>query len=130
MFQETLERILNGLSGVSVYLDDIIVTGGSVPEHNTRLRAVLDRLKKHNVALAWEKCEIGQITGHPLPAVPAPRRSGDPARLTATSARIRSELGWVPDYPDLHTIIETAWRWHRKQQHERQKGDGIADRTV
>ncbi len=56
-----------------------------------------------------------QVTGHPLPAVPAPRRSGDPARLTATSARIRSELGWVPDYPDLHSIIETAWKWHQKR---------------
>ncbi|MCH7805335.1 MAG: UDP-glucose 4-epimerase GalE [Acidobacteria bacterium] len=56
-----------------------------------------------------------QVTGHPLPAVPAPRRSGDPARLTATSTRIRSELGWVPDYPDLHAIIETAWRWHQKR---------------
>ena len=56
-----------------------------------------------------------QVTGHPLPAVPAPRRSGDPARLTATSARIRSELGWVPDYPDLQAIIETAWKWHQKR---------------
>ena len=56
-----------------------------------------------------------QVTGHPLPAVSAPRRSGDPARLTATSARIRSELGWVPDYPDLQTIIKTAWNWHQQR---------------
>jgi len=56
-----------------------------------------------------------QVTGHPIPAVPAPRRSGDPARLTATSARIRSELGRVPDYPDLHAIIETAWKWHQRR---------------
>jgi len=56
-----------------------------------------------------------QVTGYPLPAVPSPRRSGDPARLMATSERIRSELGWVPEYPDLYTIIETAWRWHQKR---------------
>ncbi len=56
-----------------------------------------------------------QVTGHPLPALSAARRSGDPARLTASSARIRSELGWVPEYPDLRTIIDTAWLWHRKR---------------
>ena len=57
-----------------------------------------------------------QVTGHSLPARPVGRRPGDPARLTASSARIRSELGWVPDYSDLRTIIETAWRWLQKKQ--------------
>ena len=23
------------------------------------------------------------------------------------------ELGWEPKYPDLRTIIEHAWQWHR-----------------
>ncbi len=55
-----------------------------------------------------------QVTGHALPALPVARRPGDPARLTASSARIRSELGWVPQYPELHTIVETAWCWHRE----------------
>jgi len=53
-----------------------------------------------------------QVTGHPIPALPAPRRPGDPARLVAGCQRIRAELGWQPQYPELRTIIETAWRWH------------------
>jgi UDP-glucose 4-epimerase len=54
-----------------------------------------------------------QISGHPIPAEVGARRPGDPAILVASSERIRDELGWEPQYPDLHTIVEHAWRWHR-----------------
>jgi UDP-glucose 4-epimerase len=54
-----------------------------------------------------------EVTGHPIPADPAPRRPGDPAVLVASSEKIGRELGWVPRYPELHTIIESAWNWHR-----------------
>ena len=54
-----------------------------------------------------------QITGHQIPASPSPRRPGDPARLVASSRRIRRELGWEPRYPSLNDIIESAWLWHK-----------------
>lgn len=54
-----------------------------------------------------------QVTGHPIPAVEAPRRAGDAARLVASSDRIRRELGWEPKIPDLKDIIASAWEWHR-----------------
>jgi UDP-glucose-4-epimerase GalE len=54
-----------------------------------------------------------EVTGLKIKAVEAPRRSGDPGRLVASSDKIRRALGWVPRYPDLSTIIETAWKWHR-----------------
>jgi len=55
-----------------------------------------------------------KITGHPIPVEFAPRREGDVARLVADSARIRKELDWTPRLPELHRIIESAWRWHQK----------------
>jgi UDP-glucose 4-epimerase len=55
-----------------------------------------------------------QVTGHPIPLIFDPRRPGDPAILIAASESIRRELGWEPVYPELRTIIETAWRWHRQ----------------
>lgn len=58
-----------------------------------------------------------QVTGHPIPAEIGPRRPGDPAELVAGSARIRRELDWEPQYPDLHTIVEHAWEWHRTHPH-------------
>ena len=54
----------------------------------------------------------GEVVGRKIPSEAAPRRPGDPARLVASSERLKKELGWKPRYPELHTIIETAWRWH------------------
>ncbi len=58
-----------------------------------------------------------EITGHPIPAEVTARRPGDPAVLIAGSEAIRRELGWEPRYPDLRTIIQTAWEWHRSHPH-------------
>jgi UDP-glucose 4-epimerase len=53
------------------------------------------------------------VTGHPIPAEIKPRRPGDPPRLIAAAERAKLELGWQPAHTSLHSIIETAWRWHR-----------------
>jgi len=53
-----------------------------------------------------------EVTSRKIAWEPAPRRPGDPARLVASSERLKRELGWKPAYPELSTIIETAWRWH------------------
>src|ERR687893_1393641 len=39
---------------------------------------------------------VRQVTGHPVPVVIGERRPGDPARLVASSDRIREGLGWTP----------------------------------
>ena len=54
-----------------------------------------------------------QVTGREIPAVESPRRPGDPAVLVASSERIRTELGWVPEKPELETMIADAWDWMR-----------------
>jgi UDP-glucose 4-epimerase len=54
-----------------------------------------------------------KVVGKPIPAQVAPRRAGDPAVLVASSLRAREVLGWQPKYDDIHTIVETAWRWHQ-----------------
>lgn len=55
-----------------------------------------------------------KITGHPIPAEVGPRRPGDPPVLVASSDKIRRELGWQPEFPDLESIVASAWRWHQK----------------
>lgn len=55
---------------------------------------------------------VSRVTGRTIEAVEAPRRAGDPAVLVASSARIREELGWLPQHSSLDAIIESAWRWH------------------
>jgi UDP-glucose 4-epimerase len=53
------------------------------------------------------------VSGHAIPVVESPRRPGDPARLVASSAKIRQELGWAPQIPDLKDILASAWEWHK-----------------
>jgi UDP-glucose 4-epimerase len=54
-----------------------------------------------------------EVTGQAIRADVGARRAGDPAVLVAASDKIRKELGWVPRFPHVREIIESAWRWHQ-----------------
>jgi UDP-glucose 4-epimerase len=56
-----------------------------------------------------------RVTGHAIPAEIKPRRDGDPARLVAGSEKAKTELGWQPQYPELDSILESAWEWHKQR---------------
>jgi len=58
IFQRTMETLLRGLKGVSVYVDDILVTGATMEEHLANLAAVLDCLKKAGLCLNKAKCSF------------------------------------------------------------------------
>lgn len=53
------------------------------------------------------------VTGIDFTVQEVERRAGDPGVLVASSAKIRSELGWQPVQSDLGTIIASAWQWHK-----------------
>jgi UDP-glucose 4-epimerase len=55
------------------------------------------------------------VTGHPIPTVTAPRRSGDPAVLVASSDAAAEALGWRPSRTDLATIVGDAWRFTQQR---------------
>jgi len=57
---------------------------------------------------------VEKVTGKKVPFVMGPRRDGDPPLLVADSTRLQRELGWKPEYSDLHRIVETAWAWARR----------------
>lgn len=54
-----------------------------------------------------------RVTGVNFAVVEGERRAGDPAVLIASSAKIRSELGWVPCHSTVDEVIGTAWKWHK-----------------
>ena len=56
-----------------------------------------------------------EVTGRKIPVVNGPRRVGDPAQLVADSRLAGQKLGWKPQYTDLATIIEHAWRWETRE---------------
>jgi len=58
-----------------------------------------------------------QVTEKQIPSKIVKRRPGDPAVLIGSSEKAIKELGWKPKFTDLHTIIETAWKWHKNHPH-------------
>jgi UDP-glucose-4-epimerase GalE len=55
---------------------------------------------------------VERVTGERVVYSSAARRPGDPSVLFASAERIRAELGWVPQRPQLDVIVADAWKWH------------------
>ena len=53
-----MEMLLQGIEGVSVYVDDILVTGSTIEEHLRTLEEVLKRLEAANLHLNRDKCSF------------------------------------------------------------------------
>jgi UDP-glucose 4-epimerase len=60
---------------------------------------------------------VEQVTGHPIPANESPRRPGDPPKLVAAGQKIRDELGWEPQKPELTAMIADAWAFAQAHPH-------------
>jgi UDP-glucose 4-epimerase len=79
----------------------------------------LDQIKARAYNLGTEKGHtnrevldaVGRVSGHPVNVKPVARRAGDPDALVASASAIKQELGWQPLYSDLHSMIESSWRW-------------------
>jgi len=56
IFQNTMQKIMTGLPGVLIYLDDILIHGVTKEDHDSRLKAVEKRLHDYNIKLNNKKC--------------------------------------------------------------------------
>jgi UDP-glucose 4-epimerase len=55
-----------------------------------------------------------RVTGKPIPADITGRRTGDPAKLTASSALALKTLGWKARHSDMETLVKTSWESYQK----------------
>jgi len=86
--------------------------------------AVFDKLSKPGAALFYNLGTgtptsvleviraVEKVTGRTVPHNFAPRRAGDPPALYADSSKAKNELGWTVKFPDIESIVSTAWKWH------------------
>jgi UDP-arabinose 4-epimerase len=56
---------------------------------------------------------VQRVSGVPVPFEEGPRRPGDPPELIGDATLAIETLGWNPQYTELDTIVQTAWRWHK-----------------
>lgn len=57
---------------------------------------------------------VKRISKKDFEVIEAERREGDPPVLVGSSRKAMEILGWKPQYADIETIVETAYRWHSK----------------
>jgi transposase InsO family protein len=133
IFQQAMDQMLVGIDGVVAYLDDIIITGSNVDEHDRRLKTVLQRICDWGFHLKLEKCSFRLQQIEFLGFVISDKGVGtDPKKVTAIDkmpvpsdvASLRAFLGLVNYYgkfvPDLHTLkkpledllhADRNWSW-------------------
>lgn len=129
-----LQVALGRRESISVYGDDYPTPDGTCVRDYIHVADLADaHLLALGAAAAGEHliCNLGngngfsvrevietvrQVTGHPVPETPAPRRAGDPAVLVASAATARERLGWQPSRADLAGIVADAWAFARREE--------------
>ena len=118
-----MESILHGINQVSVYLDDILITGRSDEEHLQRLGEVLTRLEAAGLRLRQSKCTFMQPSveylGHRisidgLHPTPDKIRAISEAPAPTNVSQLRAFLGMVNYYakvlPHLSSVLAPLYR--------------------
>ncbi|XP_053092978.1 uncharacterized protein K02A2.6-like [Pangasianodon hypophthalmus] len=59
VFHRAMEHIIEDIEGVRVYVDDIVLWGFTMEQHNKRLMDVLQRIRKYGLKLNKDKCQFG-----------------------------------------------------------------------
>ena len=136
VLQLLMEKILQGIPGMNMYLDDLLITGKDDNEHFGNLQEVLERLKSHGLRLKRLKCQFLQDKVDYLGfQVSAEGIQTTPDKITAVrdvprptnSKELRLFLGLVNYYgkfvEQLSTIasplnellkLRTAWKWTKE----------------
>ncbi|XP_013140043.1 PREDICTED: uncharacterized protein K02A2.6-like, partial [Papilio polytes] len=58
VFHSKIRQILEDLEGVDSFVDDIVVWGANIDEHDRRLKALLDRAREVGIKFNRQKCEF------------------------------------------------------------------------
>ena len=135
-FQKMMDKILFGIEGVRISVDDVIIYAETMTELLRRIRKVLDRCRQYNLKLNRSKCEFGvqQITilGH---VVSERGIEPDVAKTEAIKATppsnvsdLRSFLGtsgyvskFIPSYANIVEPLRKLtrngqkWTWEKEQ---------------
>ncbi len=61
-FQRLMNRVISGLRGCAMYLDDVVVYSQTRDEHIVQIRALFDQFVKANLTVNLLKCEFAKAT--------------------------------------------------------------------
>ena len=136
-FQDIMNQLTSDLTGVAVYLDDILISGTTAEDHLNNLRQLLKRLNDKGLRCRIEKCVFAEDSvtylGHTIsrngiskgPKADAVTKMPAPSNVT----QLRSFLGSVQFYNKFLTDLSTIsgplyhlteknikWKWDQPQE--------------
>ena len=138
IFQNAMETLLQGIPHVTVYIDDILITGKNDVDHLQTLETVLERLAKAGLQAKKNKCKFMvpsvDYLGYVIDAqglyphrdkVLAIQQVPTPSNVT----QLKSYLGLLSYYgkflPNLSTLLaplykllrkDVRWKWSSEQE--------------
>ena len=127
IFQKTMEKLLHGIPGVVVYIDDILISSPTTDEHLTSLEEVLMRLHSSNLRAKKSKCRflvssmsyLGyRLDGEGLHPLPEKVKAIQDAPTPKNVSELKSYLGLLTYYakflPNLSTQLAPLYRLLRQ----------------
>jgi transposase InsO family protein len=101
VFQRAMTSAFEDFEGVEVVVDDILVHGKTLKEHNKRLVQVLEKARAMNLKLNSIKCKIGMsevdYVGH--------RLTGEGLRPTPDRVKAITGMRDPTDFAELETVL-------------------------
>lgn len=153
VFQREMERVLQGIDGVIVFIDDILIFALTIDELRERTRRVLEALALNNLTLNEGKCEYEKASltflGHKLSSngmniEETKVRDIENFREPKTVSELKSFLGlasyvsaYIPRFSDLTAPMRKAiigndlqWGEEQKEAFKRTKDEIINSTTT
>ncbi|XP_048488048.1 uncharacterized protein LOC105383898 isoform X1 [Plutella xylostella] len=138
IFQKSMESLMAGLDGVTIWLDDICVTGPNKDTHLKRLREVFKRLRDSGLKLQKEKCAFFQksvtylgyvIDKHGIRPCPKKVEAIAKAPCPTNVSEVKRFLGVVNYYRSfvpqassllspLHELLRDGAEWEWTHRHQ------------
>ena len=138
IFQRVMECLLQGIPGVTIYLDDILITGSSTEEHLRTLDKVFQKLRDAGLKLKRSKCVFlapavtylgHQIDAQGLHPVEEKVKALQEVPIPRNVTELKSFLGMLSYYskflPNLSSELaplynllrqSVPWQWNTEQQ--------------
>lgn len=107
IFQQVMDKVLEGIENVSCYLDDVLIAGKTVEDCKRKLLLVFERLAKVNIEVNFEKCKffVTELThlGHIISnkgLMPCPDKIStiEKANAPKCESKLKSYLGLLNYY--------------------------------